>query len=248
MDTLANDIMGLPDLEDPTIGYCVLRGFGQAGDVSETGRRLDVRLGDRYRHIQVFASYPAWKPIKVDPTRDPHRVGGVGPIPLHLDFVNMECPPDIVVLWCTAADSTGGGRSLLCSVRVLIEACPGDVLERLKHTSISEGQAYGLSNVGEALPSFRIFDPSSVFPLRYTGKILAGNPDHPQRRILREVEEVAASLVATVSLAAGDVLIVNQRFCLHGREPLGTRPDGSVDVTRTVMQRFYRLNPELSAL
>src|ERR1039457_4105729 len=72
--------------------------------------------------VQIFNKWPLWKPIYTMTEVEPSRAGGTGFIPLHMDFVNAEHPPDYTCLLCLRDDPLGGGHSIVSRTDVATDA------------------------------------------------------------------------------------------------------------------------------
>ena len=80
---------------------------------------------------------------EVNTSRPANKSQGVGYLPMHIDFVNAQFPPEIIALACVRKDPLGGGASLLADMKnirhelsardvdILPETClPSTILSR----------------------------------------------------------------------------------------------------------------------
>jgi hypothetical protein len=79
-------------------------------ELADLATRLLAGIG---QPLRIFATEPTlWREVGVDTSRPPNRSRGVGHLPLHIDFVNTEYPPELMALLCIRPDPNGGGQSL----------------------------------------------------------------------------------------------------------------------------------------
>lgn len=193
--------------------------------------------------IHVFVRHPFWKPLISDPTRPPGRSSGIGFNSLHIDCVNVEYPPDVVVLYCVREDPLGGGHNLLAVTDGLEDELSPTALNLLSSIGVSEGAAYDLAHVGEGLTSFTIHT-SGLWPWRYSGRMLESNVQRAPNFVeaLLEIDRALMHRAEVIRLRTGEALFINQRRVLHGRLPLG-RGQAGLPLTdrRELVQAYVRL-------
>lgn len=223
------------------------RGFARtplSGDPDDDLPALEAMLGELGAPIRVFLRHPFWKPMRSDPARPPGRSGGVGFNSLHLDCVNVEQPPDVIVLYCLRRDPLGGGDNLISVTDGLAGELSVSTLNLLSTTEVSEGAAYDLAHVGDGLPGFTVHGRDQ-WPWRYTGRILESSIGHHKADFVEALLELDRALLhrsQVVSLERGDALVINQRRTLHGRLPLGRGQDRVPPFERReLVQAFARL-------
>jgi hypothetical protein len=183
--------------------------------------------------------------MKSDPARPPGRSGGVGFNSLHIDCVNVERPPDILVLYCVQQDPRGGGANLVAVTDGLEQALPEPILNLLATTPASEGAAYDLDEVGGDLNPFYVYSAESRWPWRYSGRMLTSSIRQHKADFVEALIELDQALLhrsQLIPLATGDALFIDQRRTLHGRLPLGPgQDDVPEDRRRDLIQAFARL-------
>ena len=226
----------LEALLDRGVGFAVVHAPREP--LTRVAALIDETLGASFRHIGVFPAFPDWKPIGVNPELEDFRVGGTGFIPLHIDFVNASHPPDIVAFYCEREDMLGGGASILANKAATLAKLSEAIVEQLRETEVHEGKFFALRNLGVECNPFPLLDNRF---LRFTGKKLCDDGAFSGRDILLRVEEAAMQVAMRVTLRAGDVLLINQRECLHGRERLVRDTRDQVFLGRKLHQRFYRM-------
>jgi hypothetical protein len=190
--------------------------------------------------IQIFAQYPRWRPIGVDLARDPSRSQGIGVSPLHMDFVNAENPPDLIMLYCERSDPAGGGNTTLAPTSAA-ESLPLHFRRRLRDRCYADGRVDNLANVGEDINPFAVISQGQTWQVRYTDQLLHSTLDDDANSALRALHEALQSQVIALPLHAAEAIIVDQHRMLHGRQALG---DGQAQIPadnrRLIWQRFGR--------
>jgi hypothetical protein len=194
--------------------------------------------------LRAFDRWPLWKPLGTNLAIDPMRATGSGYNPMHLDIVNSTWPPDYSALLCVRPDPKGQGHSLVSQVRRAVDRLGYAHTELLTHPRYEDGSFVELTGVGEELKPFPVIDGHSPLGgfVRFTAKMLAdADPDDPYTKAARALERELVVGQRRFLLDRGDMLIVNQHLCCHGREALG---DGQEDVPederRLLLQIFLR--------
>lgn len=209
-------------------------------------RAITALLSLLARPLRAFDRWPLWKPLGTNLTIDPMRATGAGYNPLHLDVVNSTWPPDYSALLCVRPDPKGRGHSLVSQIRHAVDRLDYANAELLTHPKYEDGAFYDLTGVGEEWKPFPVIDgrPPFLGFVRFTAKTLAeaeADPDDPYTKAARALEHELITGQRRFPLGRGDLLIVNQHLCCHGREALG---DGQKDVPederRLLLQIFLR--------
>ncbi|GGL03291.1 TauD/TfdA family dioxygenase [Streptomyces flaveus] len=221
-----------------------------AGSQDDALRTVTALLSLLATPLRAFDRWPLWKALGTNLTKDPMRATGAGYNPLHLDIVNSTWPPDYSALLCLRPDPKGQGHSLVSQIRRAVDRLDYADAELLTHPKYEDGAFYALTGVGEEWKPFPIIDgqaPLTGF-VRFTAKMLAdADPDDPYTKAARALERELISGQRRFPLGRGDLLIVNQHLCCHGREALG---DGQEDVPederRLLLQIFLRREEALS--
>jgi hypothetical protein len=191
--------------------------------------------------LRVFLRQPLWRPLRVDPSRPPHRSGGVGVNPLHMDFVNAAQPPDYVYLYCVRPDPLGGGRSTLARFSGIEGRLSPAAREVLSRPLFRYGQVADLAGVGADINPFAVLPSNGKFRFRYSTKLLDATRQAEALRGLRAVDRQLARTVTRVELKAGDLLVIDQHRALHGREALGVHQESlPAGERRLLMHGFGR--------
>ncbi|MEN3536102.1 TauD/TfdA family dioxygenase [Microbispora sp. ZYX-F-249] len=223
-------------------GYAVL---ALPPDVDPSSSRALAILEDRLaavgRPIQVFGEHPAWRPIGVRLDREATRSEGAGESPIHMDFVNAEDPPDIVMLYCERPDSLGGGHNLLAPVRTA-ERLPEDMRERLGRRVYADGHVKDLHNVGRDINPFAVIADHGRWRFRYTGRLLSNEAiSAEERAALRALDRALRHAATRLCLTAGQALVLDQHRIAHSRLPLGKEQHRVPPNRRRLLwQRFAR--------
>jgi hypothetical protein len=192
--------------------------------------------------VKIFSGESLWREVGVDTSRPPNKSRGVGSLPLHIDFVNTQHPPDMMALLCIREDPQGGGDSLNAQVEGISQDLSFDAFKLLSQPVYRDGAVYDLQNVGSDINPFPIFSDDSPFHCRFTGHLLNSVESPPH---LRALEALAAQLeqrTVSVRLKRGDLLIADQRRVLYGRLPLGPNQEKvPADSRRLMMLTFLKV-------
>ncbi|HET9897361.1 MAG TPA: TauD/TfdA family dioxygenase [Streptosporangiaceae bacterium] len=201
---------------------------------------LDDCLSDLAEPIRIFANQSEWRPIGVKLDRAPDRSEGVGQSPLHMDFVNAQNPPDLVMLYCQRPDPAGGGQTTLAPISAVAQL-DDDVREILRDRRYSDGQVVNLLNVGIDINPFAVLNRDDSWSFRYTERLLKSETNDETLQALQELDKIFRSSVQVVSLRDGDAVLINQHMAVHGRLPLGNGQYSiPSDSRRLIWQRFGR--------
>ncbi|MGR6431039.1 TauD/TfdA family dioxygenase [Rhizobium sp. PAMB 3174] len=194
--------------------------------------------------FRMVRNLPTWQHLGVDLQAEPYRFGGIGYQPLHIDGVNVEFPPDVVVLACVRNDPGGGGASLLAGVEALISRLSADEILTLSKREYAEGKFFNLDHVGREKRPFSVMEfKDSQYRVRFSGKVLPRElpKDSLQRPILEMVDRILSAVSFSIMLQPGDVLFINQLKVFHGRLPLAKNQSTySPSERRYLRQGFIR--------
>src|SRR5205823_4324681 len=119
--------------------------------------------------IQVFALRPLWKPIYTNTAIEPWRAGGVGFIPLHMDFVNAQHPPEYSCLFCVQPDPLGGGESIVARTDGAGRLLSTRDATLLRESVFSDGKVVDLHHIGADINPFAVLTSDSTWPMRFSG-------------------------------------------------------------------------------
>lgn len=202
-------------------GYTIVR-FGPNLLESRAIDNATLLLSNVGQIIDVFElpSGP-WRQIDVDPSRPPNKSRGVGRIPLHLDFVNAENPPDVVCLFCIRPDPQSGGCNLIAPFENVILELSQQEIDDLTKPVFHDGQVKNLSKIGADINPFPVLSSSKKWKFRYTSNMLSLELPKNIERALFKLEDILNTVTVRVMLERFDLLLVDQHRALHGREPLG---------------------------
>lgn len=220
-------------------------------DTEEAGLRAVTALVSLIATpLRAFDRWPLWKPLGTNLAIDPMRATGSGYNPMHLDIVNSTWPPDYSALLCVRPDPKGGGRSLVSQIRRAVDRLDYADADLLTHARYEDGSFHELTGVGEEWKPFPVIDGHSPLGgfVRFTAKMLAdADPDDPYTKAARALERELIIRQRRFRLGRGDLLIVNQHLCCHGREALGGgQEDLPEDERRLLLQIFLRRSGAVS--
>lgn len=202
------------------VGYAVVR------DVPVDADEMLVALGSALGHVSSEGNGDPGRPIcDVVPRSRPRGMSERRDrFPLHTDSVPLETPHAFVALACAEADGRGG-RSLLLSAHALAEALRAragtDVVRALHDPAFP---VHVPDRAGLTLRRFPVLSrrDGRVY-VRYRGDAMAAGAaaaplDEDHERALAAVSEAIADLEPTqLTLAEGDLLLIDNRCMLHGR-------------------------------
>lgn len=229
-------------------GYAVvrLRNIAEALGVGDQFLRLATAiLAEVAIPFQPFQRWPLWKEIGTNLNADPGLSTGTGYNPFHMDLVNVTQPPDYTTLLCVRRDPLGAGASILSDARAAVSRLTPSSRALLTDVAYRYGSFFELSDVGEEYKPFPVLDgePADLGFVRFTAKMLLAESglDEAHAHAAKELTDQLAAGQVSFTLQRGDVLIVNQHYWVHGREPLG---DGQADIApedrRLLLQLFLR--------
>lgn len=198
--------------------------------------------------IRVFLRHPLWKPLPTSLEIDPWRATGVGYIPFHIDFVNAERPPDYTCLFVVRADPAGGGHSLVSDLARAVDELPSDDRAFLQQREFRDGAVQDLQDVGGDVNPFAVLDERSPWRFRFTAKPLyAAQLAGRQRESIARLEALLQRHQRRLPLKRHQLLIVDQRRAVHGREALGPDQAGVPEHARRLAQMiFLRRRPTVA--
>jgi len=230
-------------------GHAVVRLGGVAsalGDGSEFLRVATAILAEVAVPFQPFRRWPPWKEIGTNLDANPGLSTGTGYNALHMDLVNATRPPDYTALLCVRPDPQGGGLSIVSDARAAVSCLSSSSRGLLASEAYRYGSFFDLSDVGVECNPFAVLDdePADSGFVRFTGKML-NEPGLGQAHA-GAARELVAELVAgqaSFLLQHGDLLIVNQHRCVHGREPLGADQVSVPPSARRLLLQAFLRNP-----
>jgi len=209
---------------DSDAGYVLVRGIPVDDLYKETPQYLTLLSSLVGLPFQMGTRFPAWQNLGVNFSTADHKFGGTGYQPSHIDGVNVEMPPDFLVLSCVRPDPLGGGKSTLSYLQDIPKNLSSEDKRLLSQEIFSEGEFYDLAHVGQEKKPFRVIEETEfgLLRVRFSGKILyelSGTYEHHSlfSRALKELD----SRMIEIMMQPGEALIVNQLLLAHGRTPLG---------------------------
>jgi L-asparagine oxygenase len=147
----------------------------------------------------------------------------------HTEIAFHPFLPDFLLLYCLRPDHDREAETFYASMRKIIEVLPlrfrAILFEQVFRTGIdvSFGSQSGARGNGPLL-SVLDGDPYDPF-MKYDLDLMTSDSDLASNA-LREVAKAANRVKQSVKLGEGDLLILDNRRCVHGRSPFTPRYDG----------------------
>lgn len=226
-------------------GYTIVRLGGVAralGTGEEFLRVATAILAEVATPFQPFRRWPLWKEIGTNLDARPGLSTGTGYNAFHMDLVNATRPPDYTTLLCIRPDPLGGGPSILSDARAAAVRLTPSSRALLADRAYRYGSFFDLCDVGEECKPFAVLDaePADTGFVRFTAKMLA-EPGLEQGHTAA-ASELAGQLIAgqaSYTLQRGDLLIVDQHRCVHGREPLAAGQEKVPPAERRLLLQLF---------
>ncbi|MFE6745975.1 TauD/TfdA family dioxygenase [Kitasatospora purpeofusca] len=194
--------------------------------------------------FQPLQRYELWKPIGTKTDKAPGMSSGTGFQAHHIDLVNTTMPPDYTALLCVRPDPLGGGASIVSNARAAAARLAPSTRALLAAAEYRYGRFFELAGVGEEFSPFPILDglPEEDGFVRFTGKMLSESGlDEAHARAAQELFGQLVAGQEAFTLQCGDLLLLNQHSCVHGREALGDGQHAVLpDDRRLLLQLFLR--------
>lgn len=205
-------------------------------------KAVTVLLSWLGRPLRAFDKWPLWKPLGTNLAIEPMRATGSGYNPLHIDVVNATEPPDYSALLCVRPDPRGGGCNLVSQVRSAVDRLSVGERAFLTEAVFHDGAFYDLTGVGREYDPFPVLDgrPAATGFVRFSAKMLPDMDLHdPHTSAVRALERELVAEQTKLDLGFGDLVVVNQHLCVHGREPLGPGQDDLPEERRRLMWQMF---------
>lgn len=159
----------------------------------------------------------------------PHDAGAALTEALHSDSTDWPEPNDYTALACIRPDRAGGGRSRIIDVDTII----ANILSSMPETSrraLARPAPWRLAEaLGGSLVNAPILAGSTIRWMKHTIDVAVHSGGaHLERDAAGAIDEFEARLAETglgseFLLAANEILIVNNKRCLHGRTAIEDR-------------------------
>jgi L-asparagine oxygenase len=213
-------------------GYLLLRGL-PAGEERSAEAWLALfgsRLGDivGYRQEKNGALFHDVAPERVQ-EYEQSAAGSRAPLALHTERCFHPHLPSHVLLFCLRPDPARRARTEIASIRKMARLLPARHLPTLFRPEFRTGIDYSFGNRATEKangPVLSVLYGDRADPcLRYDLDLMKGlNP--PAQSALGAVKRAATLSRDSVRLAAGDLLIIDNRRAVHGRTAFTPRYDG----------------------
>jgi L-asparagine oxygenase len=175
---------------------------------------------------------------------------GAAALPFHTETVHLApYMPSYVALYCVRSGPSGEARTLLVEGARVLEQCAPGTVDFLRQPLfwVRASKSFG-ENTMTCGPMSVVSGPPSQPEIRYGGTaMVALNRD--AATALAEFERHLAANPVEVELAAGDLLVFDNRKILHGRTGFTPRFDGSDRwlLRSLVISDLWRVRQHLSA-
>lgn len=149
---------------------------------------------------------------------------------LHTENAFHEVPPDFLALLCLRGAPRNDAVTYLASVDKMLEEIDADTTERLFAEPFNFLSDYCLNekncriDLGRHRPM--LYGQRTRPYLRFDPHFMLARSARMQR-LIAEIQEIAWSVAQPVRLAAGDLLIIDNRRAAHARSAFQARFDGS---------------------
>lgn len=182
--------------------------------LGELFAHAEICDGDWFHHIMPLPGQ------EDEPTGECSRAK----LRMHTDGVSHPMPPDFVILWCHRGHHKVATR--IASARALTRELPPEIVMRLAQPVFQHERDYEFGELGGQLASPEAkaileadhidVDVDFVHP-----------PDTSDQQVLDCLEETAERIGQAVVLAPGDLLVIDNRRSIHGRDAFMAQYDGA---------------------
>ena len=169
------------------------------------------------------------------PTRKSTELGsgffGTHQLRMHTDVAWSSARPDFLIFHCLRGHQNGPSKTIVTSARDICEELKADDLERLQepHFHIGIPESFRASTAKELYwsdPVAVIQGPLSLPELRLNLNFIRSF-SNAHRESLQNLATIAAELGVEVALNPGDMLVLDNRKAVHGRESYNAEYDGN---------------------
>lgn len=198
-------------------------------------------VGKPIKIIDVLDTH--WRQINLDLNVNPNRSQGIGGNPLHIDFANVEFPPDYIALFMIRPDPHFGGKSTLANIENIDTILPVNSLRELRKKQFKDREPTNLSFVGNSVIPYSIISDNSYLKYRITGQELKHFSKN-NKIIESAIQDLYLELEnrkITFALKSGQLLVINQHKMVHGKDKLGDHQENiDPENRRLLMHGFIR--------
>ncbi len=191
--------------------------------------------------VQVYGKASFIKELGTDLKKDKHKSSGIGHNPFHVDAVNTENPPHFVVFTGIRKDPAGGAFSNVSSIQQAVSGLSGRERELLQQPLFSYGEYYDVHNVGKELKPFPalILGDDGLWQLRYTEKGMAEGANEETLHALENLGQLLEDGKERLQIKAGDIVLLNQRLVVHGKEEHGPGQENIPEGERRLITQVF---------
>jgi hypothetical protein len=147
----------------------------------------------------------------------------------HTEIAFHPFLPDFLLLYCLRPDHERTAETFFASMRKIIEVVPLRFRAVLFEDVYRTGVDYsfkGTSNVKGNGPLLSVLDGDPYDPFMKFDLDLMKSDSRDASNALKEVAKAASRVKRSLRLDTGDLLILDNRRCVHGRSPFIPRYDG----------------------
>ncbi|MEI5098513.1 TauD/TfdA family dioxygenase [Streptomyces sp. PmtG] len=176
--------------------------------------------------LKAFDDRPLWYPLDIAPASEQADVADSGYTPFHIDLAHTTCPPDYSALWCLRPDPSGGGHTLVSQIRRAVVRLDDEERRFLAARVFRDGDFSMRTGVGAEYRPFSVLDglENAKGFVRFTEAMLNDmDPRDPHTRAARALERELLTGQRRFRLDCGDLIVINQHVCAHGRDRFGPR-------------------------
>lgn len=213
-------------------GFLLLRGVPVVGRWGAEAclALVGSRLGEMVGYLQDKKG-ALFHDVRPEPSQEYEQsaAGSKAPLALHTERCFHPHLPSHLLLFCLRADPKGRARTEIASVRRMMPLLPARILPTLYQPVFRTGIDYSFGNVATEKANGPVlsvlYGHSRDLGLRYDLDLMAGLTAKA-RTALASVKRAARRASVSIGLAAGDLLVIDNRRAVHGRTAFTPRYDG----------------------
>lgn len=227
----------IADLPTPT-GLDALNHAPYAQSINDEIDHLVRLSGMRFGSVYGFADEQNGAtvqnlfPIRSDSNKQISSSSGVI-LEMHTETAFHPWRPEVVLLLCVRSDPSAG--TTLATLANIVDALDDETINRLHQPEF-------FTRPDESFKSSTFSDRVLLTPILFDGatsiiydRALMTSPTEEGQQALNVISRVIDEVKTTVTLDAGQMLVLNNRCVVHGRTPFEARYDGTDRWLKRVM-------------